>query len=81
MRLSVMAGLNSRLQEVTRAWQNMQVEWHEQDREEVSRQLYTVTGQNFENEEVDRMIDEGGSEAIYRQALASVSGATVRPDQ
>jgi hypothetical protein len=77
MRLSVMAGLNARLSEVTTAWQQMRADWHEEDQAEVARQLHTVTGRDFPPEEVENMVQNGGSETIYRQALSNVSGATV----
>ena len=77
MRLSVMAGLNARLSEVTMAWQQMRAEWQEDDTAEVARQLHTVTGREFPPEEVEDLVQNGGSEAIYRQALSNINGATV----
>ena len=79
MRLSVMAGLNAKLSEVTMGWQQMRSQWQDEDREEVARQLHTVTGQQFEPEEVDELVHNGGTEQIYRQAMGSVSGAKVSP--
>ena len=78
MRLSVMAGLNAKLSEVTRGWQQMQSQWQEEDREEVARQLHTVTGQHFEADEVDELVQTGGTEQIYRSAMASANSANVR---
>ena len=78
MRLSVMAGLNAKLSEVTMGWQQMRSVWQDEDREEVARQLHTVTGQEFAPEEVDELVHNGGTEQIYRQALTNISGATVR---
>lgn len=78
IRLSVMAGLNAKLSEVTMGWQQMRSIWQDEDREEVARQLHTVTGQEFAPEEVDELVHNGGTEQIYRQALSNISGATVR---
>ena len=78
MRLSVMAGLNAKLAGVTKSWQEMRVQWHEEDREEVALQLHTVTGRDFAPEEVEQLVQNGGTETIYRQALSTISGASVR---
>ncbi len=78
MRLSVMAGLNAKLSEVTLGWQQMRSLWQDEDREEVTRQLHTVTGQQFAPEEVDELVQSGGTDQIYRHALSNISGATVR---
>ena len=78
MRLSVMAGLNAKLAEVTKSWQEMRVQWHEEDREEVALQLHTVTGRDYAPEEVEQLVQSGGAETIYRQALSTISGASVR---
>ena len=77
MRLSVMAGLNAKLAEVTKSWQEMRVQWHEEDREEVALQLHTVTGRDYSPEEVEQLVQSGGTETIYRQALSTISGASV----
>lgn len=79
IRLSVMAGLNAKLSEVTMGWQQMRSQWQDEDREEVAHQLHTVTGQQFAPEEVDEMVYNGSTEQIYRQAMNSANGAMVRP--
>lgn len=81
MRLSVMAGLNAKLAEVTTSWQEMRSLWLEEDREEVARQLHTVTGKHVDLSQVEDLVASGGAETLYRQALSSnVHGDAVSPD-
>ena len=36
---------------------------------QVGRQLYTVTGQQYSEEELQEVVDSGGQDLIYQQAL------------
>ncbi|KAK9808185.1 hypothetical protein WJX73_006209 [Symbiochloris irregularis] len=69
MRVSVMSGLTAKLQDLCISWAAMQNRWHEDEKSEVGRQLYTVTGQQFSDEELQEVVDSGGQDRIYQQAL------------
>lgn len=43
--------------------------WAEEDKAEVGRQLHTVTGQHFEDEELQAVVDSGEAHSIYQRAL------------
>ena len=43
--------------------------WAEEDKAEVGRQLYTVTGQHFSDEELQNVVASGESHNIYQKAL------------
>lgn len=69
MRITVMSGLSAKLQETCAAWGIMRAKWAYEERAEVGRQLYTVTGQQYSDDELQEVVDSGGQDMIYQQAL------------
>ncbi|KAK9822775.1 hypothetical protein WJX74_007719 [Apatococcus lobatus] len=69
MRLTLTVGLNEKFMRQMSAWQAIRVAWQEEDREDTRRQLQVVTGQEFDDEEVDDLLFSGQSDQIYQKAV------------
>ncbi|KAK9867048.1 hypothetical protein WJX84_004429 [Apatococcus fuscideae] len=69
MRFTLTVGLNEKFMRQMSAWQAIRVAWQEEDRDDTRRQLQVVTGQEFDDEEVDELLFSGQSDQIYAKAV------------
>lgn len=69
MRTSITAGLKKRLKDCMGEFASLRKKVQQEYREVVERRVFTVTGQHATEEEIDRMIETGDAEAVFRKAI------------
>eukprot|EP01023_Acetabularia_acetabulum_P027677 TRINITY_DN26202_c0_g1_i1.p1 TRINITY_DN26202_c0_g1~~TRINITY_DN26202_c0_g1_i1.p1 ORF type:complete len:305 (+),score=54.83 TRINITY_DN26202_c0_g1_i1:153-1067(+) len=70
-RTSITAGLKKKLKEQMDKFQKLRSLIQSEYRDVVERRVYTVTGQRGSEEEIDKLMENGQSEQLFRQAILS----------
>eukprot|EP01024_Parvocaulis_polyphysoides_P039799 TRINITY_DN3601_c0_g3_i1.p1 TRINITY_DN3601_c0_g3~~TRINITY_DN3601_c0_g3_i1.p1 ORF type:complete len:514 (-),score=85.42 TRINITY_DN3601_c0_g3_i1:78-1619(-) len=70
-RTSISAGLKKKLKDQMDKFQKLRSLIQAEYREVVERRVYTVTGQRGSEDEIDRLIENGQSDQLFRQAILS----------
>ncbi|GLI65768.1 hypothetical protein VaNZ11_009362 [Volvox africanus] len=68
-RTTITAGLKKKLKDHMQEFSELRSRIQSEYREVVERRVYTVTGQHVDEEEIDRMIENGESENIFQKAI------------
>ncbi|EFJ50200.1 Qa-SNARE, Sso1/Syntaxin1-type [Volvox carteri f. nagariensis] len=68
-RTTITAGLKKKLKDHMQEFSDLRSRIQSEYREIVERRVYTVTGQHVDEEEIDRMIENGDSENIFQKAI------------
>lgn len=68
-RTTITAGLKKKLKDLMGEFSQLRNRMQEDYREVVGRRVYTVTGKNVPEEEIERIIESGKAESIFQEAL------------
>jgi len=78
MRSSVTVGLKRKLKDVMGDFQKLRQSIQDEYRDVVERRIYTVTGEKPSEEDVDRMVETGEGETIFKRAILEAGRGNIK---
>lgn len=71
-RTSISAGLKKKLKDLMGEFSELRAKIHEDYRELVGRRVFTVTGKQVDDDDIEKLIESGKAETIFQEALLDV---------
>jgi len=78
MRNAVTVGLKRKLKDVMGDFQKLRKSIQDEYRDVVERRIYTVTGEKPSEEDVDRMVETGEGETIFKRAILQAGRGNIK---